>query len=58
MMDDDSTPMSRTELAMLWDLLGRWLASHQRGTVTSTDRAAAMRLQDVADAELTDRFGG
>lgn len=53
-MDDDSTPMSRTELAMLWDLLSRWMASHYGHRV----QPHAYDVRAVVDAELTERFGG
>ena len=51
--DDDRTPMTRTELAMLWDLAGRWLATHQG---QRADWAALLR--GAVDAELAERFGG
>lgn len=52
--DEDRTPMTRTELAMLWDLLGQWMACHlgQHGQPDAYD------LRDIIDAELTRRFGG
>ena len=52
-VDDDRTPMTRTELAMLWDLLGRWLATHQ-----GRRHDWATFLREAVDAELTERFGG
>jgi len=54
--DDESKPMTRTELAMLWDLLGRWIASHP-GRPYPADLEADGLRGDV-DAELTERFGG
>lgn len=54
-MDDDSTPMSRSELAMLWDLLNRWLASHRSD---GHQRLSANILVVHTDAELTERLGG
>lgn len=56
MSDDESKPMTRTELAMLWDLLGRWLASHP-GRPYPADLEVTGLREDV-DAELTERFGG
>jgi ABC-type nitrate/sulfonate/bicarbonate transport system substrate-binding protein len=61
--DDEAKPMTRTELAMLWDLLGTWLESHPAETVQRYDRNAAnsdaaARLRDHIDAELAQRFGG
>ncbi len=58
--DDDRTPMTRTELAMLWDLAGRWIATHPAGTLTATswERQGAADLRVATDAELTERFGG
>lgn len=50
--DDDATPMTRTELAMLWDLLGRWIAS------TDWSNWAAVGLRETVDQELAERFGG
>ncbi len=47
--DDESKPMTRTELAMLWDLLGVWDARHPFGDAGS--------LRDEVDAELTERYG-
>lgn len=55
-MDDDSTPMTRTELAMLWDLLNRWVASHP--APNRDGWRGATFLRGIIDAELTDRFGG
>lgn len=46
-------PMTRTELAMLWDLLGQWMALHQGRRHDWADL-----LRDAIDAELTERFGG
>lgn len=58
-MDDDSTPMSRTELAMLWDLCGRWLASHPYSAHHSLMAVDGCHMvRQLIDAELTDRFGG
>ncbi len=51
--DDDPTPMTRTELAMLWDLLGRWEASHP-----GYSYAGLRGLRGVVDDELAERFGG
>jgi len=59
--DDESKPMTRTELAMLWDLLGRWPASHplshgqDPGLADAVLKAGFVRLW--VDAELTERFG-
>lgn len=53
--DEDRTPMTRTELAMLWDLLGRWDDSHV-GRRSAGIHIAPLR-SDI-DAELTRRFGG
>lgn len=53
--DDESKPMTRTELAMLWDGLNRWMATHPTPTVQRLD---ALLLRDTIDAELTERFGG
>lgn len=52
--DDESKPMTRTELAMLWDLLGRWLATHPLHHPLS----GAYHLRAHIDAELAERFGG
>jgi hypothetical protein len=57
-VDDEGKPMSRTELAMLWDLLGRWQASHQTGQGLGTARRSAANLQILLDVELAERFGG
>lgn len=54
MADDDSTPMSRTELAMLWDLLSGWMNSHPGHRA----QPHAYDVRAVVDDELTDRFGG
>ncbi len=56
--DDDRTPMTRTELAMLWDGLGRWLACHPAGQGKGTARCGATNLRIDIDAELAERFGG
>jgi hypothetical protein len=45
--------MTRTELAMLWDLLCTWHASHDHPR-----RASARLLRDMVDDELIERFGG
>lgn len=55
--DDDRTPMTRTELAMLWDGLGRWIASGATPTHWATV-SMTEELRDAIDAELTERFGG
>lgn len=55
-MDDDSTPMSRTELATLWDLLNRWMATHPEGHATHLMNLVIFR--DDIDVELLQRFGG
>lgn len=52
---DDTEPMTRTELAMLWDGLGRWMASHPRPTL---EKLEALTLRDTIDVELVERFGG
>lgn len=55
MTDPDITPMTRTELAMLWDGLNRWMASHSGQPL---DGIAALALRDTIDVELVERFGG
>lgn len=55
--DDDRTPMTRTELAMLWDLLGRWMATHG-GQGDTAPTFAAGTVRRAVDAELAERFGG
>lgn len=65
-MEAQSKPMTRTELAMLWDGLGRWLDSHgipasasPIGAMAQQERLdAALILRSDIDAELTERFGG
>lgn len=56
--DDESKPMTRTELAMLWDLAGRWIDTHPDGTPHSGSRYWVVSLRDDIDAELAERFGG
>lgn len=56
--DDESKPMTRTELAKLWDLLGRWDATHPAGQGWGTARRGATNLRILIDAELAERFGG
>ncbi len=53
--DEDRTPMTRTELAMLWDGLGMWMATRPTGHPTHT---ASRQLRRAIDTELTRRFGG
>jgi len=55
--DDPTRPMTRTELAMLWDLLGRWKASHWP-TAAQPLVDASYVLREHIDAELAERFGG
>ena len=58
MSDDESTPMTRTELAMLWDGLNRWLACHYpAGQGPGLCDGAEAILADI-DTELQNRFGG
>ncbi len=56
MSDDDRTPMTRTELAMLWDGLNRWLGIHPEDELFDERRSARL-VRDTVDAELTARFG-
>ncbi len=51
--DDPARPMTRTELAMLWDLLNRWAISHP-GRYLEDEHDISVAI----DAELTERFGG
>ena len=44
--------MTRTELAMLWDGLGRWIDTHPDGTPHSGSRYWVVSLRDDIDAEL------
>lgn len=53
--DDESKPMTRTELAMLWDLLGRFCASHS--DQVEGGRYHARTIRERIDAELAERFG-
>ena len=55
--DDPARPMTRTELAMLWDLLNRWTASHPAGAGLGSARRGAARLCIEIDVELAQRFG-
>lgn len=55
--DEDRTPMTRTELAMLWDGLNTWLGSHPL-PADFDERRSARLVRDAIDAELTERFGG
>lgn len=54
--DDESKPMTRTELAMLWDLLNQWLATHRTNLPRPT--RSAETLIALIDFELAERFGG
>lgn len=54
--DPDRTPMTRTELAMLWDLLGQWQTT--RPTANYPGHTLVENLRGLIDAELTERFGG
>ncbi len=57
--DEDRTPMTRTELAMLWDLLGRWYhATGHPGLPSYTATDGALAVRNMVDAELAERFGG
>lgn len=49
--DDPGRPMTRLELAQLWELLGRWDDSHP------LQGASARFVRVLADAELAERFG-
>ena len=53
---DDDDEMTRTELAMLWDLLGRFKASHTDQVDGGWHHASSIRKR--IDAELAERFGG
>ncbi len=55
---EDRTPMTRTELAMLWDLLGRWLESHPYRTTAVLLAEQGLALRHEIDNELAERFGG
>ncbi len=55
MSDDDRTPMTRTELAMLWDLLNQWDTTHVGRRPAGIHIAP---LLSAIDAELAERFGG
>ncbi len=55
MSDDESKPMTRTELAMLWDLAGRWISTHPANYHPTLP---ILDLRDHIDTELTERFGG
>ncbi len=52
--DDDRTPMTRTELAMLWDLLRTWHAGHPN----LAGAGPVALICGAIDAELAERFGG
>ena len=54
--DDESKPMTRTELAMLWDGLNQWLATHPTNLPRPT--RSAETLIALIDFELAERFGG
>jgi hypothetical protein len=55
--DDESKPMTRTELAMLWDLLGMWIYSRQELPGFALIASAELLRVNI-DAELAERFGG
>jgi hypothetical protein len=59
MIDDgDRTPMTRTELGMLWDLLGRWFHSTGHpGLPHHVATEGAVAIRSLIDAELAERFG-
>ena len=53
----DTTPMTRTELAMLWDLLGTWKTGHAAPEFFDERRCITV-VRDAIDVELAERFGG